>query len=662
MTYNDLQYQIELLNQEAWDIRVNDSVKALLLSEEAINKSRPINYEKGLAEGLRTYGFCLIRQSQHDKAINCLNEAHYLFEQAGDKKGQSHVYEYFGIIARSRGDYKSSLEQLYATYQLRQSIRDDEGEALALYHLGVTYRYMGNLEKALDFFLQCLDVAKRSNNWIPESYSINNIGTIYLELGNLSEALAFIQQSLAIRESQGDEWGTAGCLDNLGRIYFLMGDHHKAGDYFASASAISARVSDKKGEANALLHQADLELALGDIEQATVKANKCLGIRKCIGDLKGQGEALLLVIDLSDDNQKLPLLEQVMDLALATGSLDLQYKVHGRYYQYYKKQLQFEKALTHFEMFNEAEKEFHSHSLGQKILNLQISHQVEQSQKEAEIYRLKNIELANALDELKATQKQLIQSEKLASLGELTAGIAHEIQNPLNFVNNFAEVNRELTDELMQEVEQRNTAGVYQLATLIRENQAKILHHGQRADAIVKSMLQHSRFNTGTCEQVDINQLCDEYLRLAFHAIRSKYTSFHALQQADYDLNLGAIPLVRQEIGRVLVNLFNNAFYAMMEKASCANDSTVTYTPLLSVSTKRKDSSIEIRIKDNGIGIPEKFREKIFQPFFTTKPTGQGAGLGLSLSYDIVKAHGGELKVEGEETAGATFIIELPVP
>jgi two-component system, NtrC family, sensor kinase len=281
------------------------------------------------------------------------------------------------------------------------------------------------------------------------------------------------------------------------------------------------------------------------------------------------------------------------------------------------------------------------------------------------------------LEELKSTQVQLIQSEKMASLGELTAGIAHEIQNPLNFVNNFSEVNNELIEELKMENgkwKMQNNAE-HELLNNIKENNEKIIHHGKRADAIVKGMLQHSRTSSGQREPTDINALCDEYLRLAYHGLRAKDNSFNATINTDFDHSIGKINIISLDIGRVLLNLYNNAFYAINERQKAEDErnmvepkalypttSTVhlKYAPTVLVSTKKIGDGISICVVDNGNGIPRKIVDKIFQPFFTTKPTGQGTGLGLSLAYDIVKAHGGEINVEtkdGEETA---FIVMLP--
>ena len=264
-----------------------------------------------------------------------------------------------------------------------------------------------------------------------------------------------------------------------------------------------------------------------------------------------------------------------------------------------------------------------------------------------------------ALTELRNTQSQLVQAEKMASLGELTAGIAHEIQNPLNFVNNFSEVSRELLEEMNEQLAMGNKEEATEIGEDIKQNLQKILHHGKRADSIVKGMLQHSRSSSGQKELTDINMLADEYLRLAFHGLRAKDKSFNADLKTEFDETLEKIDIVPQEIGRVLVNLLNNAFYTVNEKRKKEVNG---YVPIVILSTRKKGGRIEVAVKDNGNGIPKESLEKIFQPFFTTKPTGQGTGLGLSLSYDIIKAHGGDIKVETKPGEGSSFIIQLPAP
>ena len=277
---------------------------------------------------------------------------------------------------------------------------------------------------------------------------------------------------------------------------------------------------------------------------------------------------------------------------------------------------------------------------------------------------LQKAKLEQTLTELQATQAQLIQSEKLASLGELTAGIAHEIQNPLNFVNNFSELNVELAAELEEELA-KDPVDKELVSDLIRDisqNQQKINHHGKRAASIVSGMLQHARSSSGTKEPTDLNALADEYLRLAYHGLRAKDQNFNATMQINLDEKVGIVEVIPQDFGRVLLNLITNAFYAVTERKKLSGANGEAYEPTVSVSTKRVADKIILKVKDNGNGIPASVLDKIFQPFFTTKPTGQGTGLGLSLAYDIVtKGHGGELKVKTKEGEGTTFILHLPV-
>jgi len=282
-------------------------------------------------------------------------------------------------------------------------------------------------------------------------------------------------------------------------------------------------------------------------------------------------------------------------------------------------------------------------------------------------------EIQSTLHLLKSTQAQLIQSEKLASLGELTAGIAHEIQNPLNFVNNFAEVSAEMLDEMEEELDKGDTQEVKAIAADLKQNLQKINHHGQRASSIVKGMLEHSRPSTGVKTPTDLNALADEFLRLAYQGLRAKDNNFNATMETHFDPDLPKVAIIPQDIGRVLLNLINNAFYAVDEKqkqmATVESRTPLSesfrlsesYIPTITLKTKRLENAIEISVQDNGNGIPDAIKDKIFQPFFTTKPTGQGTGLGLSLAYDIVtKGHGGTLEVISTPKESTTFVLSIP--
>jgi two-component system, NtrC family, sensor kinase len=312
-----------------------------------------------------------------------------------------------------------------------------------------------------------------------------------------------------------------------------------------------------------------------------------------------------------------------------------------------------ERALTITEFkLNKCEKE-------RRALGVLLEETIEELQKKKADIELANKDLVNALNELKSTQAQLIQQEKMASLGELTAGIAHEIQNPLNFINNFSEISKELVEELKQEAEQGSANEVKTLADDVLSNLDKVLHHGKRADRIVKGMLQHARGMTGQREPTDLNALVEQYLQLAYHGYRARDKNFNANVSTYYDKTIGKVSVVPQDIGRVLLNIFNNAFYAVQERKEKMNGA---FEPDVSITTRKEGNDVGITVRDNGTGMPEQVVKKIFQPFFTTKPTGEGTGLGLSLSYDIVtKGHGGTLSVHSREGEGSEFIVRLPV-
>ncbi|WP_296704233.1 ATP-binding protein, partial [Algoriphagus sp.] len=317
------------------------------------------------------------------------------------------------------------------------------------------------------------------------------------------------------------------------------------------------------------------------------------------------------------------------------------------------------KALEE-ERIKAAQKEFEI----KKSQKLQSELEIQVAERTSEINAQKE-ELIKTLNELKSMQSQLIHAEKMASLGELTAGIAHEIQNPLNFVNNFSELSSELLAEMKEEIDAGNYDMAKEIADDLSQNLKKIAHHGYRADSIVKGMLQHSRINSGEKELTDINALADEFTRLSYHGLRAKDKSFNADFQLDLDPDIPKVELISQDFGRLILNLVNNAFYAVQEKKiklkSSSEEEQEEYHPMVKVKTFISGENLKITIEDNGGGIPQSIKDKIFQPFFTTKPTGSGTGLGLSLSYDIVKAHGGDFEVDSLEGEKTIFTISLPI-
>jgi two-component system NtrC family sensor kinase len=680
-TMQVLQDKIDQLNRQAWDVRVYDSLKSLELSRESVELARSINYHSGLAHGLKSLGFSYIRIAKNNEALPLLQEALALFESLNDLKGEAVAYEYLAIIERNWGNFGAALELLFKALELSERTEFIENAGTEYYHIGVTYKYLGNFEKALDWLYKSLSIYREINNRLFQSYPINIIGSIYFENGDYTHALEYYQEGLMLRQESQDKLGEAGSLDNIGFTYFKLNDYPQAIDYCTRSLAISESTGDKRSQANAMQHLAEIYKQAGDAVQATKVSNDSLQIRKQIGDKRGETEILLFLASLHKEqpgkrHEISGWLGDALAISEEIKGLDLLSKTRFALYEYYKEEEKFKEAIEQLELHIELEKELHKNTINQKMLNLEISHKAEEAKKETDTIRLRNEELneLNAgireqkekleitLADLKSTQAQLIQSEKMASLGELTAGIAHEIQNPLNFVNNFSEISKELIEELKAEIKKGNIEEVNAIADDLEANEEKINHHGKRADAIVKGMLQHSRSSSGIKEPTDINALADEYLRLAYHGLRAKEKTFNATLKTDYDETIGKIDIIPQDIGRVLLNLYNNAFYAVTEKKKQLGEG---YEPTITVTTALipplGGGGAEIRVTDNGKGIPQKVLDKIFQPFFTTKPTGQGTGLGLSLAYDIIKAHGGELKVETKEGDFAEFIIQLPI-
>ncbi len=682
----DLQDKINLLNQQAWDARVNDSPRSLELSRESVELARSINDHSGLAHGLKLLGFSYVRIAKNNEALPLLQEALTLFESLKDLKGQAVVNGYLAIIQRNWGNFGTALELLFKALGLSEQTEFVENIGTDHYQIGVTYKYLGNFEKALDSLYKSLSLYQEVKHRTLLSYPLNVIGSIYFENGDYTRALEYYQEGLVLRQESLDKLGESGSLDNIGFTYFKLNDYPRAIDYCIRSLVISESTGDQKSQANAMQHLAEIYKQAGDTEQAIQFCNKSLHIRKLIGDKRGETEILLFLASLHKEQPEknheiLKWLGNAVTISEEIKGLDLLSKTRFAFYEYYKQEEKFKEAIEQLEQHIQLEKDLHKNSVNQKMQNLEISHKAEEAKKETDSVRLRNNELNElnneireqkekleiSLTDLKSAQAQLIQSEKMASLGELTAGIAHEIQNPLNFVNNFSEVSTELVDEMNEEINKGNLDDAKEIANDLKQNLEKINHHGKRAGDIVKGMLQHSRSSSGVKEPTDINALADEYLRLAYHGLRAKDKTFNATMKTDFDESIGNINIIPQDIGRVILNLITNAFYAApLPPQGGFLDPDYKHNPTVWVSTKKvgdKPDSyrVEIKVRDNGSGIPQKILDKIFQPFFTTKPTGQGTGLGLSLSYDIVKAHGGELKVETKEGEGSEFIIKLPI-
>ena len=573
--------------------------------------------------------------------------------EIGFIRGEAESLTISGEAYRFNGNYPRSLEMQFAALSLFRKTKNKIGEMNALTFIGFTYVELKEPQLGLDYLLEGKQIMDKNYQPGSGNFLLSNIGNAYEKLSMLDSALHYQQLAYHSPGIGSVAPLKSLILGRLGVVHTRLKNYDTALYYYHQSFQYSAGIDASAGLANAQNNLAALFYTLNNRDSAFYYAKKAFETENTFLQKSA-------VLEASQMLSKLYRERGISDSALFY--LDVGSRMRDSLYGPDKfkqiqllvlKQQQEQQKIIQNELAYKSRMRIIAlvSSLGIFfIVVLLLIRNNRQKQKA-------KVKIEKAYKDLKATQQQLIQSEKMASLGEMTAGIAHEIQNPLNFVNNFSEVNEELLKELNVEADKGNLEEVKAIAKDIEFNSEKINHHGKRADAIVKGMLQHSRTSSGQKEPTDINVLADEYLRLAYHGLRAKDKSFNATMKANLDETIGKLNIVPQEIGRVILNLITNAFYTVSEKRKQAGDD---YEPTVSVSTKRSNGKIEIRVQDNGNGIPQKILDKIFQPFFTTKPTGQGTGLGLSLSYDIVKAHGGELKVETKEGEGTVFVIHLP--
>ncbi|MFC0775386.1 tetratricopeptide repeat-containing sensor histidine kinase [Terrimonas alba] len=568
----------------------------------------------------------------------------------------------------SLGNYALAIELLLPIIPDAEKTKDIRLMTGILSNLHNAYRDQGDYGEALNYYIMVDQYAPFVDGCRYCKVGKAAKAFLYFQMGKKDSIGFFIQEALRYPPSPGlDGW----IFSVAGNIYADQKKYDSSFLYYGLSIPTLIKENNLKDLAWTYNNITSLFKLRGQIDSAFLYVNKSLMLSRKGGFAKEAMESNLLLAELYEAKKSDSSLYYFKKAIAARDSLynqEKQKQILGYKFKedLYQQQAEAEKKqrenrikqffLTGLVIFFLAIAFllFRNNRHRQKAYKL-LKRQKEQTEKQ-------KIKTEETLAELKSTQAQLIQSEKMASLGELTAGIAHEIQNPLNFVNNFSEVNRELIEELKGEKakvkSERDEQLENQLLTDIEQNLEKINHHGKRADAIVKGMLQHSRTNSGQKESTDINALCDEYLRLAYHGLRAKDKSFNARFETDFDPTVEKINVVPQDIGRVILNLINNAFYSVTEKR---RQQPVDYEPTVSVRTRKLPGKIQISIKDNGNGIPPPIMEKMFQPFFTTKPTGQGTGLGLSLSYDIVtKGHGGLMKAESKEGEFAEFIIQLP--
>jgi signal transduction histidine kinase len=525
------------------------------------------------------------------------------------------------------------------------------------YHnLGNTYRHAGNAEKAISSFKEVFQIVGENDRGSSFVHASMNIGSIYLDLNKLDSAMLYTRNAINFSNNSSYKTYLGNMLRVMGDIYSSQKQPDSAKYYYRKSLIVSREQGNVTSEIAANIALSKLNERIAQTDSMLFYANAAF---RMASGLKVGAQIASSSELISNAFKRKGYLDSALTyLTISKRMADSLNKVRTEKLTEFQnigfeEQMRLEKAAQESVAYKNKIQTISLFS-GLALLSILafVFYRNNRQKQKA------NLVLEETLTNLKSTQSQLIQSEKMASLGELTAGIAHEIQNPLNFVNNFSEVNKDLLIELKDEINKGNLEEVSAIADDLISNEEKINHHGKRADAIVKGMLAHSKSGTGKKELTNLNALTEEYLRLAFGGMLAKDKSFSATYKFEPDRNLPKIEVVPQDIGRVLLNLFNNAFYVVNEQSKKAE---AGYTPDVLVSTGIEGNRVKLAVKDNGGGIPDSIKDKIFQPFFTTKPTGQGTGLGLSLSYDIVKAHGGELKAESNEGEGTTFTVRIPI-
>ena len=593
-----------------------NSDSALFYGQKALDLSRQIKYPKGEANALLDLALAIYYMGDYPRSMELCLKGLQISEKYNFIFLKAAAYDHIGNIYLDMKEYSKCIRYYHQSMKLCREINNNYLYDIGQSNLLLSYLGLNQLDSAL-YYGRLAEEYERKYNSDIIPWTLSSLGEVYLLQGNRQLALKYLKDGLENSYKQNNTKVAAEVNLSLAKLY-KQNSQLDSSLYYAKqglANAMEGNYNNEIIEVGIFLSEL---YDSTDTKEALHYSRIAIAAQK---DLYNQGKKYALN-SITDFDQK----ERDYEIEAETTA--------------YKNEVKQYALLTGLGVF-----------LLVAFILLRNNRQKQKANKVLE----------KTLSNLKSTQSQLIQSEKMASLGELTAGIAHEIQNPLNFVNNFSEVSNELISEMVDEVDKGNTEDVKAIAKDVQQNLEKILHHGQKADAIVKGMLQHSRSSSGTKEPTDINALADEYLRLAYHGLRAKDKSFNATMKTDFDESIGNINIIPQDIGRVILNLINNAFYAVDEKKTLRQAQGDSYEPTVSVSTKKNNGKVEISVKDNGNGIPQKVLDKIFQPFFTTKPTGQGTGLGLSLSYDTIKAHGGELKVKTVPDNGAEFIISIPV-
>lgn len=661
-------------NEFGFSLAESNPDSAFVFLERQIQLCRKANYQKGEAEALKIYGNALQNKGDFRASIDYYNNALTIARSLSDEKLVPGILNNIGLVYYNLGNYAEALNNFYDAIRGADQVNNANVKAATLNNVALIYFEQGKLEEAKEKYREMLEIYQTIGNQGRVILALNNIGDVELKQNNPTAALQTLltghQSALELNSPEFIEMTARTLAD----IYSALDSLEKAENLYQQSIEMSKENGYGVPYAHSLIGLASLNYKKGELEKALTVANQGLQQAETMGQTRQIRDAneLLAKIYAEEGNfeealKKFQLFKHYND-SINNSETQRITAVLESEYEFSKKTLEFEKANLRqrwiiFSAFAGLIVILIILFIGYRNRNKLNSayHSLQEKTHEVEI---KNEKLENTLNQLKAAQVQLIQAEKMASLGELTAGIAHEIQNPLNFVTNFSEITEEMITEILEDRAKSPADQDYELQEEIlndiKVNLDKINHHGKRAGSIVKGMLAHSRTSTGEIVPTDLNALINEYLRLSFHGLRAKDKSFAADFNTDLDPNLPKVNAVPQDIARVLLNLFNNAFYACGNSDFRKNNPELK--PQVKVITKNLgNKKVQITVSDNGSGIPDSIIDKIFQPFFTTKPSGDGTGLGLSLSYDIVNAHGGDLQVKSELGKFTDFIILLPV-
>ena len=592
--------------------------------------------------------------SYPDTALQYALQGLDLAREINSAKGEAICTNALGNVYFHTGDNVKALEMYLKYLRMKENLKDNANLSVAFYNIASAYTEEKDYENALAYVLKAKREDEKKKDSSSILYDLYSLGSIYGRMENKDSALYYTAQCYRFANQLDDKNMMGAILNLFGETFFSMDSMKKATEYYMLSIPFTEIVNDNEVLTSNYFGLAKVFKAQGLFDSAVYYGRKACQLAIEAPFFKQVLETSIFLTDIFAVQKRFDSAYTYQKLSINTKdslyNAEAERKVQNMKLQEQQRQNLIETAQI---KFRNKIKLYAATFLAIVLLVTALIFARNYKRKKKD-----NALLKKTLADLTSTQSQLIQSEKMASLGELTAGIAHEIQNPLNFVNNFSEVNNELIEELKSQKSTLNSAEQDEILNDIFQNNEKINHHGKRADAIVKGMLQHSRSTTSIKEPTDINKLADEYLRLAYHGLRAKDKSFNATLKTNYDERIDKINVIPQDIGRVILNLITNAFYAVDEKKKSGLES---YEPTVSVITQKNADKIEIKVADNGNGIPKNIFDKIFQPFFTTKPTGQGTGLGLSLAYDIIKAHGGVIHVETNESQGSEFSIRLPI-